>query len=108
MAFTVLLTDDAAQDLEELYLHIARQDGWQKAEYILDRIEKAIASFSEYPERGCYPYELSSVGIREYREIFFKPYRIIYRFVKDSVHIYLIADGRRNMQSLLERRLLHA
>lgn len=70
MAFPVLLTEDAAQDLEELYLYIARQDGWQKAQYVLDRIGKAIASLSEYPERGSYPHELSSLGILEYREIF--------------------------------------
>jgi hypothetical protein len=35
-----------------------------------------------------------------------KPYRLIYRVVGQQVVIYLIADGRRDMQPLLARRLL--
>ena len=52
--------------------------------------------------------ELLALGIREYHEIFFKPYRIIYRVIDKNVHILLIADGRRDMQTLLQRRLLGA
>jgi len=63
---------------------------------------------SEFPERGAYPKELLALGVREYREIFFKPYRIIYRVLDKNVYVLLIADGRRDMQSLLQRRLLDA
>ena len=52
--------------------------------------------------------ELAGLGIKEYRQVFFKPYRIIYRVLGERVYIYVIADGRRNMQSLLSRRLLGA
>jgi len=55
-----------------------------------------------------YPNELVSIGIKEYREIFFKPYRIIYRIIEKNVFVLLIVDGRRNMQELLQRRLLQA
>jgi toxin ParE1/3/4 len=65
-------------------------------------------SLSEFPERGTYPKELLALGIREYREIFFKPYRIIYRVMHNIVYALLIVDGRRDMQSLLQRRLLNA
>jgi toxin ParE1/3/4 len=47
-----------------------------------------------------------ALGIREYRETFFKPYRIVYHVEGARVFISLIADGRRDMQSLLARRLL--
>jgi len=50
----------------------------------------------------------AGVGLREYREIFFKPYRIIYRVMADNVYVMVIADGRRDMQALLQRRLLQA
>ncbi len=46
--------------------------------------------------------------MREYREVFFKPWRIIYRVVGGDVHVLVIADGRRDMRTLLERRLLQA
>ena len=49
-----------------------------------------------------------ALGILEYREIFFKPYRIIYRVMDKNVYVLLIADGRRDMQTLLQKRLLDA
>ncbi len=108
MPFAVWLTIDAARDLEERYDYIAGHDSPRKADYVLDQIEKAFSILSEFPERGVYPKELLKLGIREYREIFFKPYRIIYRVIDKNVYVLLIVDGRRDMHSLLERRLLDA
>jgi toxin ParE1/3/4 len=106
MAFRVFLTDDAAADLEDIVGYIERHDVPGKAGRVLERIENAFQSLSENPERGVCPSELRSIGIREYREIFFKSYRIIYRVIEQRVYVMLIADGRRDMQSLLQRRLL--
>lgn len=108
MSFSVHLTDDAVRDLEELYDYIDHHDVPGKAEYVLEQIEKVFTSLSENPRRGVYPKELVSIGIKEYREIFFKPYRIIYRIMEEKVFVLLIVDGRRNMQELLQRRLLQA
>jgi len=108
MTFAVLLTNYAARDLDEIYDHIALHDAPQKADYVLEQIEKAFSGLSESPERGAYPKELLSMGIREYREVFFKPYRIIYRVIDKNVYVLLIVDGRRDMQLLLQRRLLDA
>lgn len=73
---------------------------------MLGKIAAAFSSLEELPERGSYPPKLATLGIHEYREVFFKPYRIIYRVQKKTIYVYLIADGRRDMQSLLARRLL--
>jgi toxin ParE1/3/4 len=108
MPYEVLLTNDASRDLEELYDYIALHDAPGKADHILDQIEKAFSRLSEFPERGAYPNELLTIGIREYREVFFKPYRIIYRIMNKNVYILLIVDGRRDMSALLHRRLLNA
>jgi toxin ParE1/3/4 len=106
MAFAVLLTDDAARDLEDICDYISWHDLPGKRDYILEQLKKAFNSLSENPHRGAYPKELLSLGIKEYREIFFKPYRIIYRVMDEKVYVLLIADGRRDMQTLLQRRLL--
>jgi toxin ParE1/3/4 len=106
MTFQVFLTDDAVRDLEDLYDYIELHDAPGKAEYVLEKIEKGLTSLSENPQRGSYPRELVAIGIREYREIFFKPYRIIYRVMAESVYVFVIVDGRRDMQALLQRRLL--
>jgi toxin ParE1/3/4 len=108
MAFSVLLTDDAARDLEEIYDYIAEHDCVNSANHVLDRIEEVVQSLATMPHRGNYPRELLALGIREYREVFFKPYRILYRVMDSAVYVYLIADGRRDLQSLLGRRLLAA
>ena len=108
MAFLVQLTDDAMRDLEEICDYIDQHNGSGRADYVLEQIETAFSSLSEYPERGNYPAELLDIGIREYREIFSKPYRIIYRVMENNVYVLLIADGRRDMQTLLQRRLLWA
>ena len=106
MPFEVKMTDDAARDLEEIYDYIAQHDTPNRADHVLEKIEAAFYALSDSPGRGVYPRELAELGIREYREIFFKPYRIIYRTIETSVYIFMIADGRRNMQTLLSRRLL--
>jgi len=108
MPFDVFLTEDAARDLEDLYQYIAVHDAPKKAEQVLNKFEKIFGSLSDYPERGVYPKELLALGIRNYREIFYKPYRVIYRVVGDAVYILLIADGRRDMQTVLQQRLLTA
>ena len=108
MTFQVYLTDDASGDLEDLYDYIESHDAPGKADYVLDQIEKSFSSLSENPERGAYPKELLAVGLHEYREIFFKPYRIIYRVMTENIYVMVIADGRRDMQALLQRRLLQA
>ncbi len=102
----VVLTEDAERDLEGLHSYIATYDSLQNAEHVLDRLVEVAESLSTDPERGSIPKELRSLGIREYRQVFFKPYRLIYRVVDARVIVYLIADGRRDMQSLLARRLL--
>lgn len=108
MPFMVFLTGDAARDLEELYRYIAVHDAPGKAEHVPANIEKVLNSLSDSPERGNYPKELLDLGIRDYREDFFKPYRVIYRVTGNYVYVMLIADGRRDMQTLLQRRLLLA
>jgi len=102
----VVLTDSAAQDLEEIYDYVAEHDAPAKAEYVLGRLAKVIESLAQAPGRGAHPRELLAIGMREHRELFFKPYRVIYRIVGRKVSVLLIADGRRDMQSLLERCLL--
>ena len=52
---------------------------------MLVRIESAFQVLSENPQRGRYPKELLDIGIREYREVFFKPYRIIYRVIEETI-----------------------
>lgn len=106
--FEVLLTEGAEQDLESIHDYISDFDSVANANYVLDQLMEVVESLSRFPERGSYPKELVALGIKEYRQTLFKPYRVIYRITGSQVVVYLIADGRRDMQSVLARRLLGA
>lgn len=106
--YEVLLTEGAEQDLESIHDYISEFDCLANANYVLDRLMEVVEGLAQLPERGSYPKELVALGIKEYRQTAFKPYRVIYRVVGSQVVIYLIVDGRRDMQSVLARRLLGA
>ena len=108
MASLVQLTDDAVQDLADIHDYLGRHHSPAKANDVLEQIESRFLSLSEYPRGGAYPKELLHVGIQEYREVLSYPYRIIYRVLHEQVYVLVIADGRRDMQTLLQRRLLQA
>ena len=108
MPFLFQLTDDAALDLEEICDYTERNDSPARAEHVLERIERAFEGLTEHPERGAWPRQPLEVGVREYRGVFFKPCRIICRVAGSDVRALVIADGRRGMRALVERRLLQA
>jgi Plasmid stabilization system protein len=106
--FEVLLTEGAEQDLEAIHDYISELDCVANANQVLDDLMGVVQSLSRFPERGSYPKELLGLGIKEYRQTFLKPYRVVYRVTGRHVIIYLIADGRRDLQTVLARRLLGA
>jgi toxin ParE1/3/4 len=108
MHYEVPLTEGAEHDLEAIYDYVAKCDSQARANHVLDKPLAAAEYLATFPERGAHPRELLAVGVCEYRQVFFKPYRVIYRVIGKQVFIYLIADGRRDMQSLLARRILGA
>jgi toxin ParE1/3/4 len=105
MIYPVRITSAAWRDLEEIYAWIAEHDSPEKAGYVLDRLIETAEKVAASPSRGSRPRELSLRTEIEYRQILFKPYRIIYEVTRNEVVIHLVADGRRNLQSLLLRRL---
>ena len=106
MSYKVFLTQDAERDLEGLYEFVFEHDSPGNAEQLLDKVGATLDKLADFSERGNHPKELAALGITDYREVFFKPYRIIYRVLDKRVYVYLVVDGRRDMRALLQRRLL--
>ena len=104
--YRVRLAEDAEQDLIDIYRYVALHDSAEQAAYVLDQLESLCSRLTELPERGHVPPELDRIGVTNYREVHFKPYRVIYEVIRQDVFIHCVLDGRRDMQSLLERRLL--
>ncbi|HEY1365172.1 MAG TPA: type II toxin-antitoxin system RelE/ParE family toxin [Xanthobacteraceae bacterium] len=106
MRFEVWLTADAERDIEDIHRYIAEHGGRARADRVLRSIEQTCLGLATLPERGNIPKELLLLGIREYREAHCRPYRIIYRVMQRRVVVYCGLDGRRDMQTLLQHRLL--
>lgn len=107
MKYSVYFIADAEDDLMEIYKYIARNDSVDKADYVLNKLEGTCVSLECNAHRGHVPSELDRINVREYLEIHFKPYRVIYQISGKKVFIHCILDGRRSLEDLLQRRLLN-
>lgn len=104
--YEVFLIDTAEKDIDELYRYVRRNDSEEKADRLFQNIEQVILNLHTSPLRGHYPPELERLGVLEYREVFFKPYRIIYEVAGASVFIHCVLDGRKDLRDILQQRLL--
>jgi toxin ParE1/3/4 len=104
--YRVRLTDEAELDLVDIYRYVAEIDSIAAANHLLDELERLCSALSDLPQRGHIPPELDRVAVTSCQEVHFKPYRVIYEVIGRDVVVHCILDGRRDMQSLLERRLL--
>jgi len=104
-SFRAQWAEAAARDLEELISYVAA-DSPLNAERILDKLEERARTLEATPARGRVLPELAHFGIRNWRELIVKPYRIIYRIDEDTVNVLAVLDGRRDLQDLLLERLI--
>ena len=104
--YQVQIIDDAEHDLFDIFQYVASHDSFENATNLLDELQALCLSLSEQSLRGHIPPELDHVGITDYREVHFKPYRAIYEVVGNYVYIHCVLDGRRDIQSILQQRLI--
>lgn len=103
--FEVRLTDEVEGDLEALYNYLAEYRSPDEADALIEALLHKVGT-QRSPLRGAVPKELAPLGVEDFRQTLHPPYRIIYRVIGKTVFVTLIADGRRDMQTLLARRLL--
>ncbi len=102
----VQLDADAEEDIFEIYRYVALNDSVDQADRLFKALKGSCYSLRNLPLRGHIPPELQVIGVFQFREIRFKPYRIFYSLDRMTVTIHCVLDGRRDMQSLLQERLL--
>jgi toxin ParE1/3/4 len=105
LKFQVLILQDAEDDIFDIYRYVLDNDSKARARYVVDSLKETIFSLELLPTRGHVPPELKRIEATGYLEVHFKPYRIIYEIDGKKVFVHAVLDGRRELQSLLERRL---
>jgi len=106
MKFKVNVIKSAEDDLLEIYKYVYFNDCEENADKIYAKFVEKITSLQEYPNRGHIPSELKLLGIEDFLEIYYKPFRLIYQIIEKVVFVHSVLDGRRDMQKLLEERLM--
>jgi toxin ParE1/3/4 len=106
MNVKVLISKEAREDFIDLYLFVAEHDSVSRADVLLENLKLRCMSLHTAPERGHDVPELKRIHIEGFREIHFKPYRIVYQIINGTVHVHAVLDGRRDLQEFLEQRVL--
>lgn len=95
----IQLTWDSRQDLKDLFDYIAREDGPDRAQMVLRRLEAAMAALAEWPGIGRARRELEGTP----RSFSVWPWLIIYEALPDGdgVYIWRILDGRPDLAAII-------
>jgi toxin ParE1/3/4 len=104
--YDVVIDVDAENDIFDIYTYIATNDSVEKADRIYAALRKTCNKLKTFPFRGHIPTELFDIGVIEFRELHYKPYRIFYSIESSIVSIHCVIDGRRDIQTILQERLL--
>jgi toxin ParE1/3/4 len=104
--YSVRLDADAEEDMFAIYRYVALNDSLEQADRVFGALKRVCYSLRTLPLRGHTPPELQEIGVTAFKEIRFKPYRIFFSLDRSRVTIHCVLDGRRDLQTLLQERLL--
>lgn len=90
---SVVWTPKALNDLEAVYLYIARTSARMAETFVL-RVEAAVDQLSQFPGSGRLVQELRASDVRE---LIVQQYRVFYRVRANQVEVLSILHGSRNI-----------
>lgn len=104
----VVFLYSAERDLLELKDYVLKNFGkiaWRSS---YKKIKDAVIRLKKFPLEGHVPDELASLNVTQYRQVIAGMNRVIYEVRGQTLYIHIVCDTRKDMQSLLTRRLLRA
>ncbi len=104
--YEVVFDQDAEEDLFDIYAIVAVNDSVERADQLFAALRETCRKLQKLPLRGNIPAELKEIGVMEFRELHYKPTRIIYSLEATTVYVHCVLDGRRDIQTILQERLL--
>lgn len=106
MNIKIVILESAEHDLKELKNYIVKNFSVETWQNTYDKIKTAIRNLKTFPHAGSIPEEFEKLNLSQYRQVLSGMNRIIYEVRLDTVYIHIITDARRDLKSLLTRRLL--
>jgi toxin ParE1/3/4 len=113
MALPVVFLKSAEDDLRELKKYLSEEFGLTSSQNYYNQIKKAVNNISTFPLSSTIREELASIGQMQYRQVVSGMNRIIYEVKlsiqsEEQVYIHIITDVRKDLKSLLTRRLFQS
>lgn len=106
MGFRVVILDSAELDLKELRAYVLKNFSMETWHTSYAKIKEAIRNLKNFPQAGSIPEEIEKLNLTQYRQVLSGMNRIIYEVRQDVIYIHIVADTRRDMSTLLNRRLV--
>ena len=103
---SIIILPDAQEDLLSLQEYML--DKWSVPDWLNaeNEIFEKLALVDSGLLNGPQVYELASVGIFEYRNIFTSHHKLVYRRIQGDVYVYAITGHRQDFPTLLIKRML--
>jgi toxin ParE1/3/4 len=105
LEFRVTTSALADEDIADIFDYISKNQSLERALLVMDTLEGLVASLSSSPMRGARVPEVEIESLGDYRQLISWPFRLICRIVGLSVVVVAILDGRRDVVTLLAKRL---
>jgi len=102
----VVILESAEHDLKELKSYIVKNFSVETWQSTYDKIKAVIRNLKTFPHAGSIPEEFEKLNLSQYQQVISGMNRIIYEVRQDTLYIHIITDARRDLKSLLTRRLL--
>ncbi len=104
--YNVLWTASAESDLISIIEYISINNPLNAKEIFL-KFKTSASKLYLFTKRGRVVPELKEQGVRIYRELVFKPWRVIYKIENKNVYILSVIVSRRNIEDSLLSRFIN-
>ncbi|MEO6277846.1 type II toxin-antitoxin system RelE/ParE family toxin [Roseateles sp.] len=102
----VVFLSGAEEDIKIIRRYVLKNFGAKTWLETKARLKASVATIETFPLGGSVPDELTDLGLDQYRQLISGMNRVIYEVTSDLVYVHIVCDARREMTTLLSRRLL--
>src|ERR1700759_3605679 len=106
--FKLQVLDEAQEDTKDLRRYILKNFGTQTWKQTSAELGLTFGNIRQFPQSGYVPAELSDFGGLNFREVLSGQNRVIYEVRDDTICIHVVTDTRRDLRTLLQKRLLRS
>lgn len=104
----LLILDEAQEDTKDLRRYILKSFGAETWRQTSAELAVTFDNIKQFPQSGYVPAELSDFGGLNFREVLSGQNRVIYEVRDATIYIHVVTDTRRDLQTLLQKRLLRS